>query len=151
MILWEVKKMLEKRKGVSAQWDKADQRRVYEHADKFSRLSMDDALELLNKLIKEHKVPRVVAAQITDLLPVTLEELDTIFKAIEEIAHQARLQSESELPQYIREILQFYENLERMDKNKLEEYNQGILNLVRNYWKKSRRLTEKATKEAKSD
>ncbi len=149
LIPWEVKKILEKRRGGSSQWDKADQRRVYEHADKFYKLDMDDALELLNKLIKEYEIPRVVAVQIVDILPVTLDELDIIFKAIEEISHQARLQKESEIPNYVKEILLFFEKLEKMEKNEKEAFQGELLELVRKYWKKARRLTERSSKEAK--
>ena len=149
LILWEVKRMLEKRKGDASQWDKADQRRVYEHADKFNRLEIDDALELLDKLINENNIPRVIAAQITDTLPVTIDELDAIFKAIEEIAHQAKLQSESELPSYVRDIIHFYEKLEAMSKDEREAFQKKLLELLRDFWKKSRRLTEKAMKESK--
>jgi len=149
LILWEVKRMLEKRKGDASQWDKADQRRVYEHADKFNRLEIDDALELLDKLINKNNIPRVIAAQITDTLPVTIDELDAIFKAIEEIAHQAKLQSESELPSYVRDIIHFYEKLEAMSKDEREAFQKKLLELLRDFWKKSRRLTEKAMKESK--
>ncbi len=149
LILWEVKKMLEKRKGGSSQWDKADQRRVYEHADKFNRLDMDDALGLLNKLINEYKLPRVIAVQIVDTLPVTIDELDVIFKAIEEIAHQAKLQSESELPSYVRDVLHFYEKIESMTKEEKDLFQKKLLELLREFWKKSRRLTEKVSKEVK--
>lgn len=148
LILWEVKKMLEKRRGNASQWDKADQRRVYEHANKFSRLGIDDALELLNRLINENNLPRVIAAQITDILPITISEMDAILKAIEEVAHQVKFQNKSELPSYLRDVLNFYEKLEAMDKAEKEAFQKRLLELLRDFWKRSRRLTEKVVKES---
>ena len=82
--LWEVKELLEKRRGDKKQFEITEQRRVYEYATEAVKLSEEDAKELLNTLTKKFKIPKIIAVQLTDVLPLTLEELEPFLPQLEE-------------------------------------------------------------------
>jgi len=142
LLLWEVIKILEKRRGSSQHWDKADQRKVYEYASKFYKLELEDALELLNILVEKFNIPRVIAVQLVDTLPVTLDELEPFFKELEDIVQHAKVYKAGELPQFIKEVIDFSEKFNGMTKDQRENFVRDLLDALRMYWEKSRKIVE---------
>jgi len=71
-----VKKILEKR--LSEEEPSLMQRTTYDHAVKFSKLSPDKALELVEKLQQEFGLSGVTAVQIVNVMPKTIDELRTL-------------------------------------------------------------------------
>ena len=140
LLLWEVIKILEKRRGKSSHWDKTDHRKVYEYANRFIKLEFDDALELLNLLTGKFKLPRIVAVQFVDILPITIEELEPFFEEIQRVSESIKTRNKEELPQYLREVLEFSDKLEEMDKDAREEFIRNLIEVFREYWKKARKI-----------
>ena len=84
LLLWDVIKLLEKRKGKRDKWEKTEQRRVYDYAKLIVKLPEDKARELYEKLIDELKIPEIVAVQIVDILPLTINEVEPFIKQLME-------------------------------------------------------------------
>lgn len=82
--LWEVKKLLEKRKGGKDQFDRFEQRRVYEYIVEVTKLDDKNAKELLKTLTEKLNLPKKIAVQIVDVLPLSRAELTPFIKQIEE-------------------------------------------------------------------
>ncbi len=145
--LWEVIKVLEKRRGDKEYWDKTDQRRVYEYAQKIVKLDHDDAMELLKILTKDFGIPKIIAVQIVNLLPVTINELEPLFQLVVDVVSKARI--EKNLADYIPYLDQLKEFAERLEKKEeREKLTKRLLNILRKYWKKAIEKQE-ATSEKK--
>ncbi len=82
--LWELLEILEKRRNAKKQFETVEQRRVYEYATKATKLNKEDALELLKKLMNRYKLPKKIAIQLVDILPLTLEELEPFIIQLED-------------------------------------------------------------------
>jgi len=149
-MLWEVIKILEKRKGTNQYWDKADQRKVYDYANKLVKLNYDDALKLLSILENEFNCPRIVAVELIDVLPVTFEELDLIIKEIDKISNSYKF-TEKNIPKYVQDIIEYANFLESMEKEEREKYVLKLLDLLREYQKKARKIVQPTSKKAKEE
>lgn len=140
LTLWEVIRILEKRKGKSQHWDKADQRKVYEYANKFYKLDENNARELLDILTEKFNLPRAIAVQIIDILPVTLEELELIFAELVEIYQHVKVSKEMEISPFLKEVIIFAENFNKLEKEKQDELIKKIIDILREYWSKARKI-----------
>ena len=116
LTLWEVIDILEKRKH-GEHWETTDQRRTYEYAMKMVKLSKEDAENLLNILMEKFKIPRIIAVQMVNILPVTLDELDPFLKQLDEIGV-------------------------KLEEEKREKFIRELLEVLRDYWKKARKIIE---------
>ncbi len=76
LTLPQVKKLLEQREKEGEL--SYLQRLTYDYSIKLSKLSPEKAEELLNRL-KEDGIPSLIAAQIVNIMPKTVDELRTIF------------------------------------------------------------------------
>ncbi len=121
LTLWEVVELLEKRKK-NKHWESTDQRRVYEYATQMAKLSKDDSEKLLKTLISQFNIPRIIAVQIVNILPVTIEELEPFLKQLEK--RGVKLEGE-----------------------KREKFLRELLGVLREYWKRSKEVTEEEESE----
>jgi len=124
LTLWELIDLLEKRRK-GKHWESTDQRRTYEYATSIVKLSKEDSEQLLNILLNKFKIPRIVAVQLVNVLPVTVDELEPFLKQIEKIG--GKLESE-EREKFVRELL----------------------SVLREYWKKSKAVLEEKEEEEES-
>ena len=127
LMLWDIIKLLKKRKGDADYWDIADQRRTYEYAINKVRLNEDDARELLKELIDNVHIPKIIAVQLVDILPITIDELEPFLQQIE-------LYRDETLPKEEREAL-----------------TKKLLDMLREYWKKAKPLTSIISEEEKEE
>lgn len=127
LMLWDIIKLLKKRKGDADYWDIADQRRTYEYAINKVRLNEDDARELLKELIDNVHIPKIIAVQLVDILPITIDELEPFLQQIE-------LYRDETLPKEERETL-----------------TKKLLDILREYWKKAKPLTSIISEEEKEE
>jgi len=124
--LWEVLELLEKRKGDKPQFDTTDQRKVYEYAKEAAKLEKKDALELLNILMKKFHLPKKIAIQMVDVLPLTAQEIEPFIVQLEE---EMKLESKEEKDALMSEIL----------------------SILREYADKAKSLAEAALEEVKEE
>jgi len=127
LMLWDIIKLLKKRKGDADYWDIADQRRTYEYAINKVRLNEDDARKLLKELIDNVHIPKIIAVQLVDILPITIDELEPFLQQIE-------LYRDETLPKEEREAL-----------------TKKLLDMLREYWKKAKPLTSIISEEEKEE
>ena len=127
LMLWDIIKLLKKRKGDADYWDIADQRRTYEYAINKVRLNEDDARKLLKELIDNVHIPKIIAVQLVDILPITIDELEPFLQQIE-------LYRDETLPKEERETL-----------------TKKLLDILREYWKKAKPLTSIISEEEKEE
>jgi len=121
LTLWEVVELLEKRKK-NKHWESTDQRRVYEYATQMAKLSKEDSEKLLKTLISQFNISRIIAVQIVNILPVTIEELEPFLKQLEK--RGVKLEGE-----------------------KREKFLRELLGVLREYWKRSKEVTEEEESE----
>ena len=106
LMLWDVMRLLERRKGDKEKWDKTEQRRVYEYAKKIVKLPEEKARELYERLVDEVGVPPVVAVQIVDILPLIESEVRHFITLYERLlADEGGMLTEEEKNELIRKIL----------------------------------------------
>lgn len=83
LTLAEVKEMLTK--IMEERREESDEEQVYEfrkalnHAEIFSKLSANDAKKLVSELLEFEKMKPVIAVRITDILPLSRDELRSIY------------------------------------------------------------------------
>ncbi|MGQ4890950.1 MAG: hypothetical protein ACP6IP_00495 [Candidatus Njordarchaeia archaeon] len=99
--LWELAEILEKRRDKKKQFETVEQRRTYEYALEAVRLPKEDAINLLNKLTKDFKIPKKIAAQLVDVFPLTATELEPFIVQLEEAGVFESKEERSELESQI--------------------------------------------------
>ncbi len=76
-------------------------RKAISHADMFSRLDSEKSRELANELIKLEKMKTEIAVRIADILPLSNDEIRSIY------AKERYTLSEQELKQILELVLKF--------------------------------------------
>ncbi len=76
-------------------------RKAIAHADMFSKLSANDSRELVNELLKLEKMKPEIAIRIADILPLSNDEIRTIY------AKERYTLSEEELRQILELVTRF--------------------------------------------
>lgn len=121
LLLWDVIKLLEKRKGDKDKWEKTEQRRVYDYAKLIVKLPEDKARELYEKLTNELKIPEIIAVQIVDILPLTINEVEPFIRQLVERENiELTKEEEEKLVEEILKLTRTY-NQYRLEKEKEKE------------------------------
>jgi len=121
---WEVKKLLDKRRNGKDQFDRFEQRRVYEYITEAVKLDEKDAEELLNTLLNKFKLPKKIAIQIVDVVPLSIAELTPFIKQLEDEKGELSLEEKNKLIEELLLELKKYEDkaksLVREEEEKIE-------------------------------
>lgn len=82
LTLAEIKEVLDKIEEERAKAGKElryEQKRAVEHAKKFARLSSKDAKKMVEELLKLQKMKLSIAIQISNILPLTKDEVRSVY------------------------------------------------------------------------
>lgn len=82
LTLQELLSWLKKRRGESKWWATSDQREIASYAEQYVKLDEASSEKLLKKLTKGVKLPREVAVQIVNTLPLVIDEVSPFIQQL---------------------------------------------------------------------
>lgn len=103
----ELLRWLKKRRGESKWWATSDQREIAAHAEQYSKLNEERSEKLLKRLTDEIELPKEIAVQIVNTLPLVIDEVDPF---LQQLKRKKELSSE-EVKQKTKQILEITREL----------------------------------------
>lgn len=98
----EVLTWLKKRRGESKWWATSDQREIASYVEQHKKLNKEMSQKLLKKLTDDIGIPKDIAIQIVNILPLTIDEVSPL---IDQLQKEEDL-SKDEIEAKTKEILQ---------------------------------------------